>query len=153
MPTNQKTPRLGLNNWVETDKPMRVDFTSDNLLLDEALGAHLEDTVLHLTGEDREVLANPAKSLRYSGNGAEKATVTLPFAASAALVFAAGKPLVEFDAQTGRTICNAAVVSQDYSGGGISLMNRNLVVKQKQEGEVLYNLNEGNTSYGCIAFH
>lgn len=70
MPTNQKTPHLGLNNWLETDKPMRTDFTSDNLLIDEALGGHMKDTTLHLTEEDRTVLSAPAHIMQYLGMGA-----------------------------------------------------------------------------------
>ena len=36
MPTSNKTPALSLNNWLGTDKPMRSDFTEDNLILDSA---------------------------------------------------------------------------------------------------------------------
>ena len=32
MPTSNKTPELNLNNWLGTDKPMRSDFTEDNLI-------------------------------------------------------------------------------------------------------------------------
>ena len=32
MPTNNKTPKLKLNSWLGTDKPMRSDFVEDNTL-------------------------------------------------------------------------------------------------------------------------
>ena len=37
MPTSNKTPALSLNNWLGTDKPMRSDFTEDNLILDSVI--------------------------------------------------------------------------------------------------------------------
>ncbi len=156
MPTNQKTPHLGLNNWLETDKPMRTDFTSDNLLIDEALGGHMKDTTLHLTEEDRTVLSAPAHIMQYFGDGSASTQKTLPFAAGAVLVFATGKPPVEWDAQGEKLIYHAALATKENSGGGISLNGQTLTVQQTQEGEketAFYNLNASNTVYGCIAFH
>jgi len=36
--TGTPTPNIGLNQWQSTDKPERVDFNSDNLKVDSALG-------------------------------------------------------------------------------------------------------------------
>ena len=54
MPSTNKTPNFGLNNWSGTDKPKRTDFTEDNLRLDSLLQTHFTDTDLHFTPEDRE---------------------------------------------------------------------------------------------------
>ena len=61
MPTNNKTPKLKLNSWLGTDKPMRSDFVEDNTLLDTLLGGHLEDSSLHLSESDRLSLTSPFK--------------------------------------------------------------------------------------------
>ena len=42
MASSYKTTHLGLNSWTGSDKPKRIDFVTDNEILDEAL----EDTVL-----------------------------------------------------------------------------------------------------------
>lgn len=35
MPSTNKTPILGLNQWIDTDKPVREDFDRDNRLIEE----------------------------------------------------------------------------------------------------------------------
>ena len=43
MASTNKTEYLSLNAWVESDRPQRADFNSDNSIIDSALGAHLEN--------------------------------------------------------------------------------------------------------------
>ena len=59
MPTSNKTPALSLNNWLGTDKPMRSDFTEDNLILDSVIGGHLQDAVSHLSAATERNLIRP----------------------------------------------------------------------------------------------
>ena len=54
MPTSNKTPALSLNNWLGTDKPMRSDFTEDNLILDSVIVGHLQGAVSKLSAANRE---------------------------------------------------------------------------------------------------
>lgn len=37
MPSTNKTPNFGLNDWISTDKPVRADFVADNRIIDGAL--------------------------------------------------------------------------------------------------------------------
>ena len=43
MPTNNKTSNLNLNSWLSTDKPKREDFVNDNIILDTAIGQHINN--------------------------------------------------------------------------------------------------------------
>ena len=41
MASSQFTTNLGLCNWLESDRPKRADFVSDNGIIDSVLGGHL----------------------------------------------------------------------------------------------------------------
>ena len=50
--TGAPTPNIGLNQWLSSDKPERMDFNSDNQKIDDALGDSVEhiDEVKSLIG-------------------------------------------------------------------------------------------------------
>ena len=48
MASSSFTKNLGLCSWSETDRPKRIDFVTDNLLIDEKLGEHLADSDIHI---------------------------------------------------------------------------------------------------------
>lgn len=45
MPSEIKTPNIGLNNWQGNEYPKRQDFVNDNLILDEKIGL-LSDSII-----------------------------------------------------------------------------------------------------------
>ena len=54
MSSTNKTEKLGLNSWIGSDKPKRIDFNTDNEIIDRAISQHTEDTVVHINAEERE---------------------------------------------------------------------------------------------------
>lgn len=155
MPTNNKTPNLGLNDWIGTDKPMRGDFTSDNLLLDNLLGGHLANSAVHFSEEDRTKLETPFACGLLGGTGTASNTHVLPFEPKTVLVFAVGKPLAEYDAANGYTVCNAGLVCQNGASAGMQLQAKSLLLAQSQTvpaDKVFLNLNKNGMQYVYIAF-
>ena len=59
MASTNKTQNLGLNNWLETDKPKRIDFVSDNAIVDNILGTHIKDNDIHLTSSEKDRVSEP----------------------------------------------------------------------------------------------
>lgn len=53
MPSENKTPHYGLNQWQGHEYPKREDFNHDNDLIDTALAAHTGDTTVHITAAER----------------------------------------------------------------------------------------------------
>ena len=154
MPSTNKTPRLGLNNWVGTDKPKRTDFVEDNTLLDTAVGAHLDDTVLHLTEADRILLENEAVLDLYVGTGAEEGSFELEFEPKAILIFQQNKPPAEYNS-AGYLQINSAFASRIGKSAGIRLDRRMVYLQQSQSapavGGYYLNLNKSYGQYFYIA--
>nr|DAJ10319.1 MAG TPA: hypothetical protein [Caudoviricetes sp.] len=62
MPSENKTPHYGLNQWQGNEYPKRADFNEDNDLIDAALTAHTTDTIAHMTQAQKNQLANALPS-------------------------------------------------------------------------------------------
>lgn len=154
MPTNQKTPKLGLNNWVGTDKPMRSDFVEDNAILDRLLGSHLENMQLHLSAEDREKMQNPFVTGELGGTGSASYTHGLPLPPRFILVFLKNKPLTETDTSAGCVVVNAAAACPGFGTQGISLSGNSLTLCQSAapQSGVKLNLNANGGQYFYVAF-
>ncbi|MCI9274086.1 MAG: hypothetical protein HFE39_09075 [Clostridiales bacterium] len=155
MPTNHKTPKLQLNSWLGTDKPMRSDFVEDNTLLDALLGGHLEDSQLHLSQQDRTALSSPFVVTLLGGTGDASRNHVLPFAPRLVLVYLRNAPFSRYDADRGCTVCNAAAAGSGSKSGGIALNGTTLTLTQSQsvpEDHIFYNLNANGGQYACVAF-
>ena len=99
MSSSYKTPNLGLNSWIGTDKPKRSDFNADNEILDETLGAHLADAVVHLTAAERSKWNRGALTFgSYTGNGEVSAVIPLGFYPTLVVVFPADQPFAYYNA-------------------------------------------------------
>lgn len=134
MPSANKTPHFGLNNWSGTDKPKCSDFVQDNLLIDAALHTHSSDPDLHLSPQDRDRLDRLVTSGFYIGSGNPERTLALSFAPSFAVVFRCG----------GEPVFGMA--SQGYASAGISLNGSVLTVSQSGHA----NLNLSGETYGYL---
>jgi len=99
MASKNKSEKLGLNLWEGTDRPQRTDFNSDNMIVDEALGTHLENTSLHLSEKEKSRVSAPLVSTLYAGDGSGSREITLPCEAQAVMVFCSGMPLGVYDEQ------------------------------------------------------
>lgn len=95
MSSTNKTEKLGLNSWIGSDKPKRIDFNTDNEIIDRAVSQHTEDTVAHINAEEREKWNNYMFTGMYYGDGSTKRTVktTCPFEARIGFVFANSRPI------------------------------------------------------------
>ena len=144
MPTSNKTPALSLNNWLGTDKPMRSDFTEDNLILDSVIGGHLQDAVSHLSAADREKFDSPYLLDSYAGTGDAEQHFTLPFTPKFVFVFYQTRAFSEYVAEGDYTKCNAGFAAPGLSTAAVSLQGNRLTVKQttgEAAGKLFYNLN------------
>lgn len=155
MPTTNKTPNLGLNNWVGTDKPKRSDFVEDNVLLDTILGNHLTDKAAHLSVDDRTALEKPVATGLLTGNGQESCEFELPFAPRAIFVFHRVRPMSEFDPNKQYTYINAAAATTSANMLGILLGGNKVKLSQSQNepqaGGYFLNMNCSNSQYFYIA--
>lgn len=154
MPSTNKTTNLNLNSWISTDKPKMADFNSDNLILDSTVGTHINDASKHLSTSDRTLLENQVVSGNFTGTGSPNGTLTLDFTPKAVFVYLKGKPLTEYDAVNGYTICNAAFVTANGASAGISINNKTVTLSQSQSEAtdgVFFNLYKSSTQYGYVA--
>lgn len=92
MPSSNKTANLSLNQWAESDRPMRNDFNSDNALIDSALGGHIKNGNIHVTAEEKEFLKDSHAVYMYTGTGESSKTITLTEKFRYICVFSSGKP-------------------------------------------------------------
>ena len=156
MPTSNKTPNLGLNNWVGTDKPKRSDFVEDNLLLDAALGGHISDMDVHFSAADREKWNDPVVQNVYSGTGQAEFVLNFEFSPKVVLVFCYNKGPGEISADGTYTIVNFGLATQRVHTAGISMSGNSVTVSQSQSvpgsGGTYLNLNSGTAQYGYLAF-
>lgn len=156
MPSTNKTPKLGLNNWVGTDKPKRADFVADNAILDSVIAGHMEDTVLHLTDADRVLLTGGIVTDIFSGDGEEQAVISFPFNPRAVVVFMQNRPPVEYNEIGGYTITNFGIATLVSKSAGIALDRDKVYLTQSQSapsaGGVFLNLNKSFGQYAYLAF-
>ncbi len=145
MPSTNKTANLSLNQWAETDRPMRNDFNSDNALIDSALGEHIKNDDIHVTAEEKQFLKDSHIVYMYTGSGESSKTVTLTENFRYICVFAHGKPMVSSD---------KAYSAVGYAGLGstagltISASGAGFTVTQSETAC----LNESGVQYKVIMF-
>ena len=153
MASTNKTENLGLNLWDGTDRPQRVDFNSDNMLIDEALGSHIDNTSLHLTETEKARVKRPVQNLSYMGSGESTATVTLPLVPSMVLVFCEGKPHSVYDSTKSCTkvYCGMAVYGAGATSG-VTLEGGTLKVSQDSQAAsgAMNCFNESGLQYKVI---
>lgn len=90
MSSTNKTKNLGLNSWIGSDKPKRLDFNTDNEIIDRAVSEHKENTTVHIDESEREKWNNYMFTGVYYGDGSTQRTITTscPFEARIGFVFA-----------------------------------------------------------------
>jgi len=145
MPSTNKTANLSLNQWAETDRPMRNDFNSDNALIDSALGNHVKNSSIHVTAEEKEFLKDSHAVHMYTGTGESSKTVTLTEKFRCIFVFANGKALVE----SGKVYSAIGYVGLGSSSGlSVSASGTGFTVSQSDT----VCLNESGVQYKAIMF-
>lgn len=94
MSSTNKTENLKLNSWIGSDKPQRTDFNYDNEVIDKTITEHKNDTVSHITSEERDKWNNFMYQGVYYGDGTVKRVIDTkcPFPARFGIVFAGNRP-------------------------------------------------------------
>ncbi|MCC8073168.1 MAG: hypothetical protein LIO62_03470 [Clostridiales bacterium] len=159
MSSTNKTENISLNSWIGTDIPSRLDFNYDNETIDTVITEHKNDTISHITEDERDTWNNYMYTGVYSGNGSASRTVetSCPFDIRFAVVFANNRPLSIITSSDGAKHNYSGFASQTSNSSGISLSSdyRSLTVTQSSaavlENEYV-NLNEVGTSYCYILF-
>lgn len=153
MPSTNQTPNLGLNKWIDSDRPKRTDFVSDNVIIDTVLGTHINDTDVHLTSAEKARVSQPFKVSIAYGTGESSTEVSLDFEPSLVFVFKQDEPLDYYSGNT--SYVNSAVVTQRGVSSGVSLSGTLLTLYQGNNPDltrVYNNLNQQYAQYIIIAF-
>lgn len=141
LPSANKTPNLGLNNWCGSDKPKCSDFVQDNLLIDEAFHNHASDSDLHFSPADRARLNNLVSTGYYVGSGDTERTISLSFSPSFLFVFSSGQlPVSNGNVHFG-------FACQQFSSAGLSLNASSLTLSQTDG----FSLNQSGKTYAYVA--
>lgn len=156
MPTNNKTPNIGLNSWISTDKPKRTDFVADNSILDTVISAHLNDHTSHITGDERTRFLDSFIIGGYAGSGDASMTISLSIEPRFVLVYLRNSPFTQYDSTNSYMLCNAGMSAGPYGKTtGVTLQDNELTVQQTQgtpSNGVFLNLNKENAQYVYIVF-
>ena len=90
MSSTNKTKKLNLNSWIGSDKPERIDFNTDNEIIEKAICGHTEDTVVHIEQSERDKWNNYMFTGMYYGDGSVSRVIETdcPFEARIGFVFA-----------------------------------------------------------------
>lgn len=152
MASTNKTSNLGLNVWVESDKPKRVDFVADNSIIDNVLGGHINNTDVHLTNDEKSFVTEPFKVITAYGTGEASLQINAGFSPSMVAVFKKDAPPAVYTQSVNKI--NSAVATPGGGSGGISVAGTTITLTQSSGAVdgVFYNLNEAYAAYIVIAF-
>jgi len=157
MSSTNKTPYLGLNDWLGSDVPQRADFNSDNALVDSALGQHLEDSDIHTTAADKTKWNSPYYIMSYTGNGQSSRSMTLgcSFNPTWGMIYKINMTPQAIDISNEANYNYFAVFSKNGSEAGVSLSGKTLNLTQTTQeviGIEYRALNDNGSTYVVIAF-
>ena len=154
MAATSHTPNLGLCSWSDSDKPKRLDFVTDNLLIDEKLGTHLSDPDIHVTKQEKERFSTPFSVVEYAGDGKNQRSISVSGEYSFVIVYQKFYPAVTKD-NDGNIVSHLGFAGRLFgSGSEITLSNSAITVTQDSTATdgVKYNFNESNGQYVAILF-
>lgn len=152
-----KTDFLKLNKWSSTDIPKRVDFNSDNELLDTAFKDHFEDDDRHVSDSEREAWDLPFYAGFYYGNNALERTIetNCPFDPVFGIIFAGGMPTSVVDFNNKVKYNYMGLLSKRSSTSGLTLTGRNITISTDNfaviNNEHIY-LNNTGLTYCYVLF-
>lgn len=154
MASTSFTPNLGLCSWSSDDRPKRMDFVNDNALIDEILGAHLNNSNLHVSAEEKEIYSSPYKVISYAGDGQASKSINTGEGYAFAIIFQKFYPPVEVDASN-NVISHFALVGRMFgSSANLTMTGTSITVTQDTVATdgVKNNFNEAEGQYVMILF-
>ena len=152
MSSTNKTP-LGLNQWIETDRPKRTDFVNDNAILDTVITTHINNEDMHLTSFEEKLRASePFKIGTVFGTGNTSTLYRLNFEPKLVIVFKKDSAPVEYT--NGYMKVNAAIATNTGTSGGITISGDAVKLQQSTiaVNGVFLNLNQELAQYILVAF-
>lgn len=157
MSSTNKTPNLRLNSWLGSDIPSRTDFVNDNAIIDNALGSHMQNSIAHITADERSTWNSPYYIGSYMGNGSVNRSISLNigFTPTWGFVFSVGNVPSVHDYNNKASYNYFALVSDRGATQGASLSGSTLNVVQSSvavEQTEYRNLNENGVTYIYILF-
>ncbi len=152
MPSTNRTPNLGLNSWIDSDRPKRIDFVSDNTIIDNYVGGHIADTDVHLTAAEKARATEPFRIMVLYGTGETSMSVNVGFNPAMVTVFRTGYPLGYYNGTSFNV--DSAVWTPRGASCGISVEGERVTLLNGSTGitRVTNNLNEENAQYILIAY-
>ena len=154
MASSSFTPNLGLCAWSDTDRPKRIDFVSDNLLIDEKLGTHLADSDIHITQDEKQRMLTPYTVFEYAGNGESERALAISGTYSFVILYQKFYPAVTKD-DDGNFVSHLCFAGRLFgSGGEVTLQSDKLIVTQDSTATdgVKNNFNENYGQYVALLF-
>lgn len=154
MASSSFTPNLGLCAWSDTDRPKRIDFVSDNLLIDEKLGTHLADSDIHITQDEKQRMLTPYTVFEYAGNGESERALAISGTYSFVILYQKFYPAVTKD-DDGNFVSHLCFAGRLFgSGGEVTLQSDKLIVTQDSTATdgVKNNFNENHGQYVALLF-
>lgn len=157
MASSQKTPFLGLNQWLGTDRPKRDDFNRDNLQAETKVRAHCEDMAAHVTAQERAAWNKGVYEVgTYTGNGAVPSrTIDLGYQPRLLIIYAVGRIPLDYRGAFDSTSVFSAVYTPQGATLGVEAAPMGFTVRHSQSPVVAGNtmaLNQQGATYVFIAF-
>lgn len=155
MPSSSKTSYLKLNYWTAADKPKMADFNSDNQKVDSALQEHVQNTSLHLQGNQTAWIKQPFVSGTYTGDGAKTKTVTLGFRPALVIILPQAYGPLEINTTQQTPVIRFAIGADGQGSSGLTIAANGFTVSQDQSvppaGLSMVSLNQSNVAYRYFA--
>lgn len=152
MASTNKTS-LGLNQWIDTDRPKRTDFVNDNAIIDSVITTHINDNDMHLSSFEEKLRASePFKIGTVFGTGTSSTLFKLNFEPKLVLVYKISSAPVEY--ANGYMKINSAIATNSGTSGGVTISGDSVTLQQSKTASngVFYNLNESFSQYILVAF-
>lgn len=152
MASTNRTPNLGLSKWIESDRPKRVDFVSDNSIIDSVLGSHIRDTASHLTQSEKNRVNEPFEITIAYGTGESSTNIRFDFEPSLVIAIKKNAPVLEYT--NSKNIINSAIATKHGVTSGIALDSDLVTLYQGavQDTSFFNNMNEQYAQYVIVAF-
>ena len=156
MSSKNKTSNLNLNLWDGSDKPKREDFNYDNEIIDSAIGAHINNTSIHLTEDEIAQISSRFVVGSYIGDSASSRTLSLDFTPSFVFAFSSNSTFSVYDKDTNKMYAFAAAATKAYGSSGIKIGENSFTVTESTGvasfGNCYPRMNTSGYRYQYIAF-
>lgn len=130
MSSTNKTKALGLNKWIDSDKPKMADFNQDNEIIDGVISEHLMDDIAHITSDERDQWNNYMHLQVYfgQGSGTQKVQLACDYDPRVCLVFGINYPMGAIDFANNAHYNYFGIATHEGSMFGLSLEGKTLSV-------------------------